>query len=178
MTSPASPTPQDQPLTDPIAERELAVFIGPRWPTYRKKFAPFLSDPGFVPTWNWPAALVPFGAWFLYRKMVMPFFLFWLGPGLAQVLIQGKEAASATEPDPLALGVMLSMAITAGGTGNYLLYRRAQAARQLVAAERLPAGEADAKLAQIGGVNRGAVWIGVVLMILSALARWMAGGAG
>jgi hypothetical protein len=178
VTSPTSPTSQDQPLTDQVAERELAVFIGPRWPAYRKKFAPFLTDPGFVPTWNWAAALVPFGAWFLYRKMVMPFFLFWLGPGLAQVLIQGKDAATATEPDPLAIGVMISMAITAGGTGNYLLYRRAQAARQLVAAQRLPPSEADTALARIGGVNRGAIWIAAVLMILSALARYMAGGAG
>lgn len=178
MTSPTPPTQQDQPLTDPVAERELAAFIGPQWPVYRKKFAPFLSDPGFVPTWNWPAALVPFGAWFLYRKMLVPFFLFWLGPGIAQYYIQGKDAATATEPDPLALGVMLSMAITAGGTGNYLLYRRAQAARQLVAARRLPTAEADAELARIGGVNRGAIWIGVVLMILSALARYMAGGLG
>jgi hypothetical protein len=178
VTPPTPPVQQDQPLADPVAERELALFIGPRWPTYRRKFAPFLSEPGFVPTWNWPAALVPFGAWFLYRKMVVPFLLFWLGPEVVHVLIQGADAATATTPDPLALGVMVSMKFAAGGTGNYLLYRRAQAARQLVSAQTLPRQEADARLATIGGVNQGAVWIGVVLMLLSLLARVVASRAG
>jgi hypothetical protein len=178
VTSPTPPTRQDQPLADPVAERELAVFIGPRWPAYRRKFAPFLSDPGFVPTWNWPAALVPFGAWFLYRKMILPFFFFWLGPGIVQYYIQGKDAMTAAEPDPLAMGVMLSMAITAGGTANYLLYRRARAARDFVSTRGLPRAEGEAELARIGGVNRGAIWIAATILLLSLLARYLASRGG
>ena len=173
MTAPASPAQADQPLADPVAERELAAFIGPRWPVYRKKFAPFLAEPGFVPTWNWPAALVPLGVWFLYRKMIGPFVLFWLGPGLAVYLIGGKDAVPAREADPLSLGVMLSVAIVAGGTGNYLLYRRATAARRLVSSESLPASQAQERLAKLGGVFRPAIWFGVLLMVLGLLVRFL-----
>jgi hypothetical protein len=179
MTAPTSPERADQPLTDPVIERELAAFIGPRWSTYRKKFAPFLKEPGFVPTWNWPAALAPFGIWFLYRKMLGPFVLFWWGPGIAVYLIAGKDATSATrEPDPLSLGIMISMALIAGGTGNYLLYRRAVAARQLVTSERLPEPKALERLALIGGVNRAAIWVGIMLMLLAGLIRMLLARAG
>ena len=173
MTAPAAPDAGDQPLADATAERELATFIGPRWTTYRKKFAPFLREPGFVPTWNWPAALMPFGVWFLYRKLYVPFVLFWLAPGLVRLLTPGTAVASPTKPDALTLGVALSIAIAAGGTGNYLLYRRAQAARELLRAQQLPAAQFEETLARIGGVNRSAAWVGVALFVLSVIAQFM-----
>jgi hypothetical protein len=44
-------------------------------------------------------------------------------------------------------------AVAAGGTANWLLFRRARAATRLVELQQLPAAESMSLLAKIGGVN-------------------------
>jgi hypothetical protein len=150
---------------DPETESRFAVFIGPRWTTYRTKLQPFFDEPSFVPTWNWAAAFFsPF--WFLYRKLYLAFLLFWFAPGYGLSLLSGESTQSGPlTPDQLMrpenrpimllnLGIMLSASIAAGGTANYFLWRRGRAALAAVELQRLPSDESMALLRRVGGVSR------------------------
>jgi hypothetical protein len=168
------------------ADQQLGAFIGPRWPTYRRKFRPFFEDARFTPTWNWAAALLS-PAWFLYRKLYVPFALFAMLPSLAFALLwRSGELPVREVPSPfpgggtvptltrdamlLAAGVFVSVSILAGGTANFLLFRRASAAVRVIGA-RTPGGDAAlALLRKVGGTSWAAVGIGLAVMFLFRLA--------
>ncbi len=162
-----------------IPDGVLAVFIGRKWEnTYRRKFAPFLEDPAFVPTWNWSAALTPF--WFLYRKLYLTFAIFFIVPGFAFRWLTGSDTIltmqniQLPENQPLVLmnfAVYLSSGIAAGGTANWFLFRRAQAATRLVTLQQLPDGEAMGLLQRIGGVNRSGTLLFLTLSLVLAVAQ-------
>lgn len=169
------------PAPGSVNDQQLEAFIGPRWPAYRRKFGPFFEDPHFVPTWNWAAALLP-PMWFLYRKLYVPFVFFFLLPGVAFGLLWGGEPPThlvagvlpGRPPLPvltddaalLLAGVLLSNAILAGGTANFLLFRRAQAAIRVIV-PRSPSADAALPLLQrVGGVSWRAVAIGLVAILL------------
>ncbi|HEX8904828.1 MAG TPA: DUF2628 domain-containing protein, partial [Longimicrobiaceae bacterium] len=168
---------------------QLAAFIGPRWERYRQKFAPFYEDGRFQPTWNWAAALFT-GGWFLYRKLYVPFVLYTVLPQLAFSLLWGDAPMTQTVPNPkpggpplttltqeaglVFLGVYISTIILAGGTANFLLYRRAMAAMQLVAPRAPDPATRLSLLRRVGGVSWVSVAVGfgiiTLLQFLSALA--------
>ena len=197
MTTPTPPLPSwankpqpGAPAPGSPADLQLGAFIGPRWPTYRRKFRPFFEDGRFTPTWNWAAALLS-PAWFLYRKLYLPFALFAMLPSLAFGLLwrsgelpvqdmpspfPGGGTVATLTPDAslLAAGVLLSVSILAGGTANFLLFRRAMTAMRVVGA-RVPCGDpALTLLRKVGGTSWAAVGIGLFVMLLFRLA---AGGA-
>ena len=164
------------------ADRQWAAFIGPRWPTYRRKFLPFFDEARFTPTWNWAAALFT-PIWFLYRKLYLPFIVFFFLPTFVfQALWREEVPQTVLRPgDPLPpwflmqFGVQLSAMILAGGTANYLLFRRGRAAQRVLADRNAPADQALPFLARVGGTNRGAVafmlaliGVGVVMMMRQA----------
>ena len=176
----AGPPAPDSPL-----DRQFAAFVGPRWPVYRRKFLPFFADPRFQPTWNWSAALtVPFFAsWFLYRKLYLPFVFFMMAPGLGFSLLWGDQLPVRQVPNPIdpagrplslltpdallvMVGVIISVAILAGGTANFLLFRRATAAMRVIAPRAPDTYGALALLRQVGGTSWRAVGIGVALLLL------------
>lgn len=165
------------PAPDSPLDRQFAAFVGPRWATYRRKFAPFFDDPRFQPTWNWAAALCTlFGPlWFLYRKLYVPAIAFWMLPSIGLSLlwrggpITMQDIASNTDLQLLITGVQLSTVILAGGTANFLLFRRAQAAIRLVQARGANEQQAQALLGRVGRVNPVAVIGGLVLMMLSVM---------
>jgi len=168
----------ENPLTDP----RLATFIGPRWSVYQRKFAPFFEDPGFVPTWNWSAALFQ-SAWFLYRKLYLAAFAFMLGPGVVFRLLTGSDVqmtmAEMQKPENQGLlmvnvAVGISSIIAAGGVGNWLLYRRARAAVQLSSMQALPASETLPWLARVGGINHLGVALAMAVFVMSVYATVMA----
>ena len=163
-----------------LPDGDLALFIGRKWEgTYRRKFAPFLEDSSFVPTWNWSAALAtPF--WFLYRKLYLVFFAFFLLPGLAFRWLTGSETLltmqNVQQPENQSLllmnvAVYVSSVIAAGGTANWFLYRRARAATRLVSMQQLPQSEAISLLQRIGGVNRGGTILFVTLSLVLGIAQ-------
>lgn len=167
------------------ADQQLAAFVGPRWETYRRKFRPFFADARFTPTWNWAAALLS-PAWFLYRKLYLPFALFAMLPSLAFGLlwqsgdlpvhevpspITGGSPLLTLTPDAavLAAGVLASTAILAGGTANFLLYRRAVTAVRVIGA-RAPGGDAAlALLRKIGGTSWRSVGLGLLFLFFLRL---------
>ena len=72
------------------------------------------------------------------------------------------------EPDAalVVLGVLVSTMILAGGTANFLLYRRAAAAMRVVGA-RAPGGDANlAILRKVGGTSWRAVGVGLLVTVL------------
>lgn len=167
------------------ADQQLAAFVGPRWETYRRKFRPFFQDARFTPTWNWAAALLS-PAWFLYRKLYLPFALFAMLPTFAFGLLwQSGDLPFREVPNPIsgvgtvqaltqegalvAGGVLLSVAILAGGTANFLLFRRAVTAVRVIGA-RPPGGDAAlALLRKIGGTSWRSVGLGLLVLFLLRL---------
>ncbi len=189
MTTPPLPSWANRPTAGPPApgspaDQLLAAFIGPRWETYRRKFTPFFEDPRFTPTWNWAAALLS-PAWFLYRKLYIPFVFFAIAPGAAFTFLLGGELPTQQVPSPLpgggqvttlapdaslvALGVIISSAILAGGTANFLLFRRAMAAVRVVGARSAQPDAAAALLRRVGGTSWQAVALGMFLMLVMRL---------
>jgi hypothetical protein len=163
---------------NPLSEERMAAFIGPRWPTYRKKFAQFLEDPAFVPTWNWSAAFFQ-SAWFLYRKLYLAAFGFMLIPGMVFRLLTGSDGqltmTELQKPENEGLMLMqiavgLSAIIAAGGVANWLLFRRARAAVRLAAAQELSDVETLPWLARVGGINRLGVALAVAVFLMSLYA--------
>lgn len=197
MTTPTLPPWANKPTSGAPApgspaDQQLAAFIGPRWETYRRKFRPFFEDARFTPTWNWAAALTPLLGgpfWFVYRKLYVPALAFWLLPSLVLGLLwQGQTVPMQEVLSParspraqefllMVVGVQLSTMILAGGTANFLLFRRAQAAMRVVAA-RAGGGDAGlALLARVGQVNRGGVLVVVALTAVMLAMTQLAGGA-
>ncbi len=173
------------------SDQQLAAFVGPRWATYRRKFQPFFDDPSFVPTWNWAAALLS-PMWFLYRKLYVPFAFFLLAPSIVFGLLWGGEVPPtqvvpnpfpggppvttlAPEPTLLLAGIFLSLGILAGGTANYLLFRRAQAAIRVVVPRSPSADEALPLLGRVGGVSWRAVGLGFLVVALMSVVRVVSG---
>lgn len=193
------PTPEQPPVTpelprwaqrpsgmggSPLTEARLAAYVGDKWESvYKRKLAPFLEEPTFVPTWNWSAALVALmmpSGWFLYRKLYLPFAIFFLVPGLVLMLLTGSSVPSnfseIQKPEnewlvAMALATQLSAAIAAGGTANWFLFRRARAAAVFVSAQQLPATEEVALIQRLGGVNRMATAFFVMMMLVLTLLR-------
>lgn len=122
-------------------EMDLAAFIGPKADKYLAIFKQFEKAGRFTPTWHWPAALVGFW-WLLYRKLYL-----WAAAAMVMAFI------------PLANVI----AIVGFGLGaNYLYYRHAQ---RKVGALRtaLPDANLGITLKLIGGVNRWAMMLGILL---------------
>jgi len=164
-------------------EQGLARFIGPRWATYRRKFAPFFEEPAFVPTWNWAAAIGT-EFWFLYRKMYLWFAVFFFVPTFAmQWLWNGEltlEAVMAPENGQLRLlimGVQLSSRLAAGGIANWLLFRRAVTAVRVVDAQPIPEVERDRFLERLGGTNRTFTLMLLAVFLLLTLLQLVASRA-
>ncbi len=167
---------------NPLTEARLAAFIGPQWPKYARKFAAFQEDPSFVPTWNWSAALVPF-VWFLFRKLYLAAIVVVIAPGFIVRLLTDSDSQMTQqelmkeENQWLLLvyaGVWLSTVITAGGLGNWLLFRRARAAARIAELQALPDADALTWLQRVGGVNRTGAILAIAIVLMMAYMNGMA----
>ena len=165
-----------------LSDEELAAFIGPRWePTYKRKLAPFRDDPSFVPTWNWAAFLFP-NLWFLYRKLYLAFAVFLLIGMLVVPMVLGSDNPLTFEelrkPENAwflraYFAIEVSVRLAAGGSGNWLLYRRARAAHRLVSSQSLPSDSGRALMTRIGGINRtGAALVALVVAVSMLAQAW------
>lgn len=167
---------------DEFSEERMAAYFGPKWETtYRRKLAPFLEDPSFVPTWNWPAAIAFPPAWFLYRKLYLPFTVFFLVPGFVFRWLTGSDTpqtvAELSKPENewlqvMSIAVFVSSSLAAGGTANWFLFRRARAASRLVSMQGVAESEGLELMRRMGGVNRTATSLFVVLMVVITLMQF------
>jgi hypothetical protein len=170
------------PAGDDFSEERMAAYFGPKWESsYKRKLAPFLADPGFVPTWNWPAAIAFPPAWFLYRKLDVPFPLFFLVPGFVFRWLTGSDTPQTvvelSKPENewlqvMSVAVFVSSSLAAGGTANWFLFRRTRAASRLVSMQGVSSSEALDLMRRIGGVNRTATSLFVVLMLVVTLMQF------
>ncbi len=170
---------QQRSLEQP-SDSDMEAFIGPKWDkVYRRKMAPFFEEASFVPTWNWSAAIAFPPAWFLYRKLYLPFAFFFLLPGIAFRVLTGTDkpltmaAMQLPENEWLLVmnaAVFVSTMLASGGTANWFLYRRARAANRLVVQQQLPRAEEELLLRRVGGVNTLATSLFVALSMMLAAA--------
>ena len=170
---------QQRSLEQP-SDSDMEAFIGPKWDkVYRRKMAPFFEEASFVPTWNWSAAIAFPPAWFLYRKLYLPFAFFFLLPGIAFRVLTGTDkpltmaAMQLPENEWLLVmnaAVFVSTMLASGGTANWFLYRRARAANRLVVRQQLPRAEEELLLRRVGGVNTLATSLFVALSMMLAAA--------
>jgi hypothetical protein len=126
---------------DPLMD--LTAFIGPKAEKYLDIFKGFEDDgrTRFRLTWHWPAALVGFW-WLLYRKLYG-----WAVVALVLALVP----------------VANLLAIVGFGLGaNYLYYRHAQKKIGTIRTA-LPDANLFITLRQLGGVNRWAMVVAIVL---------------
>ena len=166
-----------------LNEERMAAYFGSKWDkTYRRKLSPFLEDPSFVPTWNWPAAIAFPPAWFLYRKLYLPFTVFFLVPGFVFRWLTGSDTPQTvmelSKPENewlqiMSVAVFVSSSLAAGGTANWFLFRRARAASRFVAMQELPETENLALMRRMGGVNKSATSLFVGLMLVITLMQLM-----
>lgn len=182
----AQPKPKGgAPAPGSALDQQYETFIGPNWETYRRKFTPFFEEPRFQPTWNWSAALFS-PMWFLYRKLYLPFVFFWLAPGFvfSRLWKGAPPAAADIQANPelvrdfrlVLLGVQVAAMVLAGGTANYLLFRRARAALTL-AEQRAPDMDTlELILTRLGGVNRTGILIVLAMMLVAGVVMSTSGG--
>jgi len=168
--------------SDEFSEERMQAYFGPKWEkSYRRKLAPFFEDSSFVPTWNWPAAIAFPPAWFLYRKLYVPFTIFFLVPGFVFRWLTGSDTpqtvAELSKPENewlqiMSIAVFVSSSLAAGGTANWFLFRRARAASRLVSMQGVSASEGLDLMRRMGGVNRTATSLFVVLMLVITLMQF------
>lgn len=167
-----------QSASTPFSDARMAAYIGPRWEsTYRAKLSQFFVDPTFTVTWNWAAALgSPF--WFLYRKLYAAGLLFMIVPNLVfgaamanndPTVLERPESPEAIQYMMMWMAVTVSGAIAAGGSANWLLFRRARAASLVVSMQQVPEDVAISRLNQLGGVSLRGVVVFCVLSIVFAM---------
>ncbi len=134
------------------------AFIGPQANRYLEQFQKFRGPggPRFALTWHWPAFLVEPFLWFLYRKMYMYAAVYAVGPVI-----------SALVTNDVSVGIVWR--IMAGATAHYLYFWHVKdhVSRIQDQARAAPATAARL-LADLGGVQRYVIWVGVAMYALFA----------
>jgi len=72
----------------------------------------------------------------------------------------------------MSIAVFVSSSLAGGGTANWFLFRRARAASRLVSLQGVPASEGIELMRRMGGVNRTATTLFVVLMLVVTLMQF------
>ena len=133
----------------------LAAYVGPKNADYyARKFENFKSGGGAM-SWHWPAFFIS-SWWFLYRKMWLIAFLYWivLPTGLS---VLSTVVAVTAGPDAGALlyyGVYLVIAfLLVPVFANRLYYRHAQKKADKIASVVSSAEQQSAELSRIGGTS-------------------------
>ena len=138
---------EDEPAGATGRESALLGFVAVNTDYYACQFAKFgdAERPSFALSWHWPAFFV-FFFWAVYRKLWL-----WAGVNLAG----GVVLALTVKPGFVYLAWALFWPLTA----NYLYFRHA---RNRV----FQHAPGDGEPAPGGGVSRGAVWLGMIVMFL------------
>jgi Tfp pilus assembly protein PilE len=147
----------DQSKTE-VTEEDFAHFIGKKADKYLPKFRKFSSDgvDKFSVTWHWPVFFFGF-FWMLYRKLYL-WALFAFAIGIISLQLSD-------------LGLLI--AIPWGMTGNYIYYKHAKKKILKLKTDQpsLDLSLMETSLLKIGGVNRWAAYIPIIIPIAGI---WMA----
>ncbi len=128
----------------------------PAWDYYRRMFQRFHSaqGPRFALTWNWAPFLVEPFLWFLYRKMYLFAFLYFIGPIISVFLTND-------------ITVPVVWSIIAGSSANYVYYWHV---RDLVLKMKARVGlDHEARLRQLadeGGAQAYVLWLVAASVLL------------
>lgn len=125
---------------------------------YVNTFSAFTTgrEPRFALTWHWPAFLFDPFLWFLYRKLYLYAFVYFVGP-LLSVLLTG---------DPT---VRFVWSVIAGASANYLYFWHVREhVTRVLAQPELEWMARRRKLQEEGGVQPSNVWGGILLQLVAA----------
>lgn len=125
---------------------------------YLKKFAAFTggNEPRFALSWHWPAFLFDPFLWFLYRKLYLYAFIYFVGPLLSAILTG----------DP---NVRFVWSVIAGASANYLYFWHVKEhVGQVLSKPELDGMARKRKLQEEGGVQPYVLWVGIVLQLVVA----------
>ena len=156
--APASSIEQAPALADEL--QAYAVFVGRRFPLYRRKWRLDLATAN-ANSWNWPAFLL--GAfWMLYRRMYATAAL-WVAGLIGVSILETALGVSNNVSTVLTIGASAA----AGALGNHLYLRHTQRMIARVGA-RHPGDTAaqHAELAARGGTSWLAVMLGLLVFVL------------
>ncbi len=137
-----------------VTDHEYRALIGPEEHKYLPRFKMFDALAGnFKATWNWPAFFFTFW-WFLYRKLY---------------LLAGVAFVASFVPY-----VGFAVPIASGVAGYYLYYRKARQSIERLK-EAFPGKDVSAACAEIGGVHRWVIWVGIVVSLLLVVVAFTLG---
>ena len=128
----------------------------PAWEYYQRAFARFRSaqGPRFALTWNWAPFLVEPFLWFLYRKMYLFAFVYFVGP-IASVFLTGD------------ITVPVVWSIIASASANYVYYWHLRDLLQRVKARTgLDHAARMRQLIDEGGVQLYVFWLVAASLLL------------
>lgn len=144
----------------------LAAYVGPKNAEYYAAVFERFEKQGGTVSWNWPAFFIS-STWFLYRKMWLNSFLYWIVlPIVVTVVSLSVASLSDGGLDPSIVYYALNVPITfilVPIFANRLYYRHAQKKVEKVAASTGSPEEQSAELARIGGTSNIAL---IVLLVL------------
>lgn len=159
---------------EPDEDDRLATFVGPSAPNYIRRFERVRLNrrPNMRPSWNWGAVISPF-LWALYRKL----WLWAMVIGMVEIVIpallfilarHGVIPASFAQ---LAVFSVVANRVFWPMVADYLYYRHSHFS--LVRLFRLSPGYAsELDIANMGGVNRSAVLVGLAFSGVFTLFVW------
>lgn len=159
---------------EPDEEERLATFVGPAAPGYLRRFARVRQNnqPALRASWNWGAVPSPF-LWALYRKL----WLWALIIGIVEVvvpvviLILAQQEVLPARFATLAYLSMLANRVFWPAVADYLYFRHTHFS--LIRLFRMSPGYAsELDIANIGGVNRSAVLVGIAFSGVFTLFVW------
>ncbi|QLA18509.1 DUF2628 domain-containing protein [Desulfolutivibrio sulfoxidireducens] len=140
-----------------VTDGEYRAFIGPEEHKYLPRFKRFDELAGnFKAGWHWPAFFFTFW-WLLYRKLY---------------LFAGVVFVASFVPY-LNFAVM----IASGLAGYHLYYRKARQDIERLK-EAFPGKDVTEACAELGGVHRWVIWVGILVTILLLIAAFTLGFIG
>jgi zinc ribbon protein len=131
------------------------AFIGPNADRYLKQFRRFThaDRPQFAFSWHWPAFLFDPFLWFLYRKIYLYAFIYFVGPAISVFMTKD-----------FMVGIVWR--IIAGASAHYIYFWHVQAQLTEIQREAHDPAAQERLLRDRGGVQPYVIWLGVVLHLL------------
>lgn len=145
----------------------LSAYVGPKNTAYYSSHFDRIKNSGGAVSWNWPAFLIS-SVWFLYRKMWLNAFLYWIVLPISLGTLSGVLALAIGDVAANAiysLGYLLIAFVLTPMYANYLYFRHAQSKVDKVSAMPMSDDARATELSRIGGVSNVALVVVPIILV-------------